>query len=65
MDSEKIFDHVPQDKLMSYVGRVIRDPDIDIESMIRKYLKSSVMDNGIYEAAKEGTPQGGNLSLPC
>ena len=60
IDLEKFFDNVPQDKLMSYVGRVIRDPDT--ESLIRKYLKSGVMENGIYEATEEGTPQGGNLS---
>lgn len=60
IDLEKFFDNVPQDKLMSYVGRVICDPDT--ESLICKYLKSGVMDNGIYEATDEGTPQGGNLS---
>lgn len=60
IDLEKFFDKVPQDKLMSYVGRVIRDPDT--ESLIRKYLKSGVMENGVYEATEEGTPQGGNLS---
>ena len=57
---EEFFDNVPQDKLMSYVGRVIHDPDT--ESLIRKYLKSGVMENGIYEATELGTPQGGNLS---
>ena len=60
IDLEKFFDHVPQDKLMSYVGRVIHDPDT--ESLIRKYLKSGVMENGVYSATEEGTPQGGNLS---
>ena len=60
IDLEKFFDNVPQDKLMSYVGRVIHDPDT--ESLIRKYLKSGVMENGMYEATELGTPQGGNLS---
>ena len=60
IDLEKFFDNVPQDKLMSYVGRVIHDPDT--ESLIRKYLKSGVMENGIYSATELGTPQGGNLS---
>lgn len=60
IDLEKFFDNVPQDKLMSYVGRVIQDPDT--ESLIRKYLKSGVMDCGLYEATELGTPQGGNLS---
>lgn len=60
IDLEKFFDNVPQDKLMSYVGRVIHDPDT--ESLIRKYLKSGVMENDMYEATDLGTPQGGNLS---
>lgn len=60
IDLEKFFDNVPQDKLMSYVGRIIRAPDT--ESLIRKYLKSGVMENGMYEATELGTPQGGNLS---
>ena len=60
IDLEKFFDNVPQDKLMSYVGRVIHDGDT--ESLIRKYLKAGVMVNGRYEATEVGTPQGGNLS---
>lgn len=60
IDLEKFFDNVPQDKLMSYVGRVISDGDT--ESLIRKYLKAGVMSKGRYEATEIGTPQGGNLS---
>ncbi len=60
LDLEKFFDNVPQDKVMSYVGRVIHDPDT--ESLIRKYLKSGVMEKGMYDATAHGTPQGGNLS---
>ena len=60
IDLEKFFDNVPQDKLMSYVGRVIHDGDT--ESLIRKYLKAGVMEKGIYNATDIGTPQGGNLS---
>ena len=60
IDLEKFFDNVPQDKLMSYVGRVIHDGDT--ESLIRKYLKAGVMENGIYKSTDIGTPQGGNLS---
>ena len=37
-DLEKFFDNVPQDRLMSYVGRVINDGDT--ESLIRKFLKN-------------------------
>ena len=60
IDLEKFFDNVPQDKLMSYVGRVIHDGDT--ESLIRKYLKAGVMNKGKYESTEIGTPQGGNLS---
>lgn len=60
IDLEKFFDTVPQDKLMSYVGRVIHDGDT--ESLIRKYLKAGVMIKGQYEKTEQGTPQGGNLS---
>lgn len=60
IDLEKFFDNVPQDKMMSYVGRIIRDGDT--ESLIRKYLQAGVMVNGKYEETKLGTPQGGNLS---
>ena len=60
IDLEKFFDNVPQDKLMSYVGRVIHDGDT--ESLIRKYLKAGVMNQGEYEPTEVGTPQGGNLS---
>lgn len=60
IDLEKFFDNVPQDKLMSYVGRVIHDGDT--ESLIRKYLKAGVMNRGKYESTETGTPQGGNLS---
>lgn len=60
IDLEKFFDHVPQDKLMTLVGKIIGDPDT--ESLITRYLKAGVMVNGEYEGTDEGTPQGGNLS---
>lgn len=60
IDLEKFFDEVPQDKLMSYLHNIIKDPDT--ESLIRKYLKAGVMNKGQYEETRKGTPQGGNLS---
>lgn len=44
IDPEKFFDNVPQDKLMTLVGKIIRDPDT--ESLIRKYLNAGVMIGG-------------------
>jgi len=60
IDLEKFFDNVPQDKLMTLVGKIIKDPDT--ESLISKYLKAGVMVKGKYEETSVGTPQGGNLS---
>lgn len=60
IDLEKFFDNVPQDKLMTLVGKLIHDPDT--ESLIHKYLKAGVMVRGEYEKTEKGTPQGGNLS---
>ncbi len=60
IDLEKFFDNVPQDKLMTLVGKIVKDPDTD--SLISKYLKAGVMVKGKYEATNVGTPQGGNLS---
>jgi len=57
---EKFFDNVPQDKLMTLVGKIIKNSDT--ESLIARYLKAGVMVNGKYENTDEGTPQGGNLS---
>ena len=60
IDLEKFFDNVPQDKLMTLMGKLIHDPDT--ESLISKYLKAGVMIRGQYEKTEKGTPQGGNLS---
>ena len=60
IDLEKFFDNVPQDKLMTLVGKLIHDPDT--ESLISKYLRAGVMVRGQYERTEKGTPQGGNLS---
>ena len=60
IDLEKFFDNVPQDRLMSYVHEIVNDGDT--ESLIRKYLKAGVMEEGEVHKTGKGTPQGGNLS---
>jgi len=60
LDLERFFDTVHQDRLITIVGRTIKDGDV--VSLIRKFLSSGVMENGIVTATKEGMPQGGNLS---
>ena len=60
MDLEKFFDTVNHDKLMTIIGRTIKDGDVI--SIVRKYLVSGIMIDGEYEDSIVGTPQGGNLS---
>lgn len=60
MDLEKFFDLVNHDVLMSRIARKIADKTL--LRIIRRYLTSGVMVNGIEEATGEGTPQGGPLS---
>ena len=60
IDLEKFFDKVSHDRLMSYVHVMINDPDT--ESLITRFLKSGVMEDGKVTKSTEGTPQGGNLS---
>ena len=60
IDLEKFFDTVNHDKLMTTIGRTIKDGDVI--SIIRKYLVSGIMIDDEYEDSIVGTPQGGNLS---
>lgn len=54
---EKFFDTVNHDKLMTLIGRTIKDGDVI--SIIRKYLVSGIMIDDEYEDSVVGTPQGG------
>lgn len=60
MDLEKYFDKVNHDILMERISRKIKDKRV--LKLIRKYLKSGVMIEGIKVLSEEGTPQGGPLS---
>lgn len=60
IDLEKFFDTVCHDKLISIIMKTIHDGEL--VSLIRKYLVSGVMENGVVNPTKIGTPQGGNLS---
>ena len=60
IDLEKFFDTVNHDKLMTIIGRTIKDGDVI--SIVRKYLVSGIMIDDEYEDTIVGTPQGGNLS---
>jgi RNA-directed DNA polymerase len=60
IDLEKFFDRVQHDVLMSRVARRVEDKRL--LKLIRAFLNSGVMVDGLTEATPEGTPQGGPLS---
>lgn len=60
IDLEKFFDRVNHDVLMSRVARRVSDKRL--LKLIRAYLNSGVMEDGLVSPTEEGTPQGGPLS---
>lgn len=60
IDLEKFFDRVNHDVLMSRVARRVTDKRV--LKLIRAYLNSGVLENGLVSPTDEGTPQGGPLS---
>jgi len=60
MDLSKFFDRVNHDRLMSRLASGIRDKRV--LKLIRQYLRSGVMAEGVAICTEEGTPQGGPLS---
>lgn len=60
LDLSKYFDTLNHELLMNMLRQDIKDKQL-IE-LIKRYLKSGVMENGIVMRTEEGSPQGGNLS---
>jgi len=60
IDLENFFNRVNHDKLMNLVAKKVKDKAI--LRMIRRYLESGVMVNGVKRDSEEGVPQGGPLS---
>lgn len=60
LDLAQYFDTVNHDILINMLREEVKDERV-IE-LIRKYLKSGVMEGGIISRTEAGTPQGGNLS---
>jgi RNA-directed DNA polymerase len=60
IDLEKFFDRVNHDRLMAAIARRVSDKRM--LGLIRAFLQSGVMENGLVSPVDEGTPQGGPLS---
>jgi RNA-directed DNA polymerase len=59
-DIKGFFDHVDHQILMDLVCEKVSDGRV--LSLIESFLASGIMNDGVFEASTEGTPQGGNLS---
>lgn len=60
IDLSKYFDTLNHELLMNLLRKQIEDKRVT--DLIKKYLKSGVMENGVCRETKEGSPQGGPLS---
>ncbi|MGF7186963.1 group II intron reverse transcriptase/maturase [Desulfitispora alkaliphila] len=60
IDLEKFFDRVNHDILMHRISKRVKDKRV--LKLIRRYLQSGILLDGIVVKSEEGTPQGGPLS---
>lgn len=60
LDLDKFFDRVNHDKLMNLLSEKLKDKRT--LKLIRAYLSSGMMENGLVAPRTEGTPQGSPLS---
>jgi RNA-directed DNA polymerase len=60
VDLEKFFDRVNHDILIDRLQK--RIGDAEVIRLIRAYLNSGIMDDGVVQQRHQGTPQGGPLS---
>ena len=60
LDLSKYFDTLNHVLLLNLLRRNIKDERVI--QLIKRYLKSGVMENGVVSETEEGSPQGGNLS---
>lgn len=60
IDLSKYFDTINHDLLLNLLRKQIHDPRVI--RLIKKYLKSGAMENGVVCRTEEGSPQGGPLS---
>lgn len=59
LDLSKYFDTLNHTILLNLLRKQVKDERV--VQMVKQYLKSGMMENGIVTETKEGSPQGGNL----
>lgn len=60
LDLSKYFDTLNHTILLNLLRQQVKDERVI--QMVKRYLKSGVMENGVVMETEEGSPQGGNLS---
>src|SRR5664280_1057380 len=60
-DLKNFFGSLDHGWLLRFVGHRVGDPRII--SLIRRWLKAGVMEEGNFQASETGTPQGGSISV--
>ena len=60
LDLSKYFDTLNHTILVNLLRKEIKDERVI--QMVKRYLRSGVMENGVVIDTEEGSPQGGNLS---
>lgn len=60
VDLSKYFGTIGHDMLLNLLRQTIKDERVI--KLIKKYLKSGIMENGVIVRTEKGTPQGGPLS---
>jgi RNA-directed DNA polymerase len=59
-DIKGFFDHVSHTHLVRFLEHRIADPKL--LRIVQRFLKAGIMDDGVFTASEEGTPQGGLVS---
>ena len=60
LDLSKYFDTLNHTILLNLLRKHVKDERVI--QMVKRYLKSGVMENGVVVSTEEGSPQGGNIS---
>ena len=59
-DIKGFFDHVSHAHLLRFLAHRIADPNL--LRMVQRFLKAGILEDGVFMASEEGTPQGGLVS---